>query len=327
MKSSVSSIDCEEKEPLQPCENRNTKIDNNESNIPHLGVIFIVIASVGYSGIDVVEKILLEKISAAEIGVIRFTLLGLCSLPFVIQFRNSFETTTSNLLRIAIASSFKAVGTFLTCYSFLYLPVLDANVIINFKPVIVAVVSSLYLKESIGWFKVLNILLSMFGIILVCQPSFLFGSFGLSEPGRYVGVILALGAAFANSINNCLVRYSNEIHVAVVVLLQSLASLIIGLLIFGFSNETIVLPNDLRTIGLVIVLGFGNVITRFFDTRAMQIEDATPIAILTTLEIPVTFIFQWWILGTLPTVLGAVGTVITIAALVLTASERCLFKE
>ncbi|CAM1295396.1 Uncharacterised protein at_DN2474 [Pycnogonum litorale] len=239
MKSPVSSIDSEEKEPLQPCENTKPKTDYNKSKIPHLGFIFIAIASVGYSGIDVVAKILLEKISAAEIFFFRFTLLGLCSLPFVIRFRNSFETTTSNLLRIAIASLFRAAGTFLLYNSFFYLSVLDTNVITNCKPIFVAIISSLYLKESIGCFKVLNILLSMFGIILVCQPSFLFSSFGLSESGRYVGILLAFGAAFANSMNICLVRYSNEIHVAVVVLMQSVSSLIIGLIIFGLSNSCV----------------------------------------------------------------------------------------
>lgn len=77
-----------------------------------------------------------------------------------------------------------------------YLPVADAVVFTFIAPVIILVASPYVLGEGTGnqW---LPILLASAGVLLICQPSFLFGKARLSLLGVLFGFIHAAASAAA----------------------------------------------------------------------------------------------------------------------------------
>lgn len=83
-----------------------------------------------------------------------------------------------------------------TCLFFAvrYLPIADAIIFTFLTPVLITIAAPFVLREDAGnqW---LPILCAMFGVILICQPSFLFGQARLS----LVGVIFGSAHAISSS--------------------------------------------------------------------------------------------------------------------------------
>jgi drug/metabolite transporter (DMT)-like permease len=78
------------------------------------------------------------------------------------------------------------------------LPLADATVLHYTNPVITALLAALVLGESLGRAEIGGALLSLAGVVLIAQPSFLFGAVGAAGLElAYVGV--ALGGAFFSS--------------------------------------------------------------------------------------------------------------------------------
>jgi drug/metabolite transporter (DMT)-like permease len=77
------------------------------------------------------------------------------------------------------------------------LPLADATVLHYTNPVITALLAALVLDERIGRAEAGGALVSLVGIVLVAQPSFLFGGDGSELRLAYAGVALA-GAFFAS---------------------------------------------------------------------------------------------------------------------------------
>jgi drug/metabolite transporter (DMT)-like permease len=122
--------------------------------------------------IDVFSKLATTTASPMMITAARFVFQGLCMLPFVLWAgswrRFSWRMSFYHAIRAAV------VALSMVCFvaTLAVMPVADAIAIFFVEPVILTVLSSIFLKEIIGWRRYTACAVGFMGAMIVIRPSF-----------------------------------------------------------------------------------------------------------------------------------------------------------
>ncbi len=122
--------------------------------------------------IDVFSKLATTNASPTMITMVRFVFQGLCMLPLVIWTRSwrsfSWEMSFYHAIRAAI------ITISMVCFvaTLAVMSVADAVAIYFVEPIILTVLSSIFLKEIIGWRRYTACAVGFIGAMIVIRPSF-----------------------------------------------------------------------------------------------------------------------------------------------------------
>ena len=87
-----------------------------------------------------------------------------------------------------------------------FMPVPDALCIIFACPVVTIALSALLLSDKLNSVKIFSGFLLLFGVVLVCQPPFLFHHYiSAREDMYYVGAFLAISACFTGGLMDVII--------------------------------------------------------------------------------------------------------------------------
>lgn len=180
---------------------------------------------------------------------------------------------------------FGFVGLFAEFFAIIRLPLADAIVILFAHPVMVALLAWGVLGEKLDLRSILAILTSLFGVIVVCRPSFIFGvTNSVLDP---LGVTVALVGIVVISIAVVSIRsLAKTEHPAVVMFYPPL---IIALVAPFFAYDWLV-PTAYEwtmMLGVALFMNGG----QYFMTRGYAIESAARISAVSCLEI--VFAAMW----------------------------------
>lgn len=140
-------------------------------------------------------------------------------------------------------------------FSLTKLPLADTTAIFFSNPVLTALISALFFDERLGTSEVLGALLSFGGILLIAQPTFLFGTQSDSLNLLYVCVTV-LGAIFAASGYAVVRNLRTTEHPTVVVLYLPLVATVGSIPTIGFVDMAWPTPYEwLLLIGGVSLMG------------------------------------------------------------------------
>mmetsp|Transcript_6806 Transcript_6806/g.7278 ORF Transcript_6806/g.7278 Transcript_6806/m.7278 type:complete len:410 (+) Transcript_6806:177-1406(+) len=212
------------------------------------------------------------------------------------------------------------------------LPLGDATTVVYCSPLFTALFSWLLLGEPIPPSVIVCMALSMVGVILVTQPTFLFGN-GMEEQTEDMvqydrGMLYAFLSAALGGLLPVLVRKSKECHWATVEHATALCSTAIftpaamGVLALTkdadsdeSSNtdlwEGIQDPRALLLLGLVALVGFAGL---GLQTYGFQREAAARASVMTFLEIPFSYVLQFLMFGDLLTPIQGCGMLLVISS-------------
>ena len=152
---------------------------------------------------DGVAKYLTQSLPIGQIVFARFVLQCCFLLPFMLYFRLPLWPRQAPVLQI-IRGIMMMVTTLLFFGGLLYMPIADAISITFVQPMIVTVLSAVWLGEPIRWRRISSICVGFAGAVLVIQPHFI--SVGWAA-------LLPFGAAIAFALYIILTkRLSNEVH-------------------------------------------------------------------------------------------------------------------
>jgi drug/metabolite transporter (DMT)-like permease len=121
---------------------------------------------------DVFSKLATNASSPMMITTARFVFQGLCMLPFVLwsgSWRKfSWQLSFYHAIRAAV------VALSMICFvaTLAVMPVADAVAIFFVEPIILTVLSSIFLKEVIGWRRYTACAVGFIGAMIVIRPSF-----------------------------------------------------------------------------------------------------------------------------------------------------------
>jgi len=141
--------------------------------------------------IDAFAKHLSATIPAIEVAWLRFVVGSSLLVPFVI-WRSGFNALRLPRMGLHFLRGAGIAGA--TAFFFAavaYMPIADVAAIFFVEPLILTIFSAVFLGESIGWRRVMAVLIGFAGAMLIIRPSF-------SEFGAVA--LLPLGAAICFAI-------------------------------------------------------------------------------------------------------------------------------
>jgi drug/metabolite transporter (DMT)-like permease len=168
-----------------------------------------------FSLMSLFVKLVGRSLPAQEIVLLRGVVTLALSYAVLRSARIPLAGNRPGLLAVRGVLGFGAVSLFFL--GVIRLPIADATVIHYTNPVFTAAIAALVLAERIGARDVGSLAASLVGVLLVAQPTFLFG--GASASLDLVGVLAALGGAILSAGAYVCVRHlSRTEHPLVIVL-------------------------------------------------------------------------------------------------------------
>lgn len=176
---------------------------NNVGHRPVLGMSLMALAFLYLPVMDGIAKYLSQSLPIGEIVFARFTLQCCFLLPFMLYLGLPIWPKQAAGLQI-LRGIMMMLTTLLFFGGLLYMPIADAISITFIQPMIVTIISALWLGEVIRWRRIISILIGFTGAMLVIQPHFL--SVGWAA-------LLPFGAAIAFALYIILTkRLAADIH-------------------------------------------------------------------------------------------------------------------
>lgn len=274
--------------------------------------LFMMFAAVMISPIiDIFAKLAITTVPAIEISAARFLIQSLAAVPFLIMrphlFSMSWRSTGFHIVRGGILAL--SMISFVATLEFM--EVADAIAIFFVEPIILTILSSIILKEAIGWRRYTACAVGFFGALLVIQPSF-------AEVG-YVALLPVL-SAFCIAIFAILTRIGSQKEDPWSMQLQS------GMWGFLFCALPMLFSDMLGMPGIAFIsadttillyllgVGVSATLSGILGVYAYRAAPASMLAPLQYLEIVSATIFGWLVFNHFPDAIKWLGIAIIVAS-------------
>lgn len=135
------------------------------------GILLMIAGTFVIPGMDAIAKFLGDSLSPAVItwGRFLFQCLFMGSAILLIDGLNGFR---SRIVRVhALRGLLLAAATGLFFLSLRYLPLADAIAIFFVQPMILTLISALFLGEEIGWYRRIAVFVGFAGALLIIRPT------------------------------------------------------------------------------------------------------------------------------------------------------------
>ena len=202
-------------------------------------------------------------------------------------------------------------------YAIPRLPLADVTVIQFTNPVFTALLAALFLRERLTGMVLVSIVVSMFGVTLVAQPSFLFGE--AARALDITAVVVALAGAVFAALAYTVVRKLRETEdPLVVVFYLPLVSVPACIPIMA---PVAVWPTASEWL-LLIGIGVLTQIAQVFLTNGLHKEQAGRATSVSYLQILFAALWGMSFFGEIPDLLSVVGALLVVSGIVLTARSH-----
>jgi len=275
------------------------------------GLGLMVIAVLISPLIDIFAKLAITTVPSAEITAVRFVLQVIFILPIVIVRRTLLDLTWKKTGLHMLRGGLLVVTMLSFITTLKAMEVADAIAIFFVEPIILTILGSIFLKETIGWRRYTACAVGFLGALLVIQPS-------MQEVGwiALLPIVSAFGLAVFLLVTRLVAQnedpWSMQFHAGV------WGALFCGILLYigdGTGSEIFdpVMPD--RTAGLYLLgVGITATISGVLGVYAYRAAPASVLAPLQYLEIVSATIFGWLVFGDLPDALKWLGIAIIIAS-------------
>lgn len=275
------------------------------------GLFMMVLSVLVTPLVDVFSKLATETMPSAEISFFRFFLQILFTLPVLIVRRTwpqlNWHTTRMHMMRGGVLCL--SMLTFVAALR--SMEVADAVAIFFVEPIILTILSSIILKETIGWRRYTACGVGFIGAMLVVQPSF-------QEVGAvaFLPIITAFCIAISAILTRMLSRHQDPFVMQVETSSWAFifSGLIIGLGQFADSTAFEMVWPDLTGVIWLIGTGFTAAIGGILGIFAYRSAPPSTLAPLQYLEIVTATLFGWLVFHALPDALKWLGIAIIIGS-------------
>lgn len=245
------------------------------------GSIFMILFTVFAPFIDTLAKILSKELPPIEIALIRVTIQCLILLPIILARKKNLYLWPSQIHLHFFRGFFLASVAVIFFTALQLMPIADAVAIFFVEPLILTILSSIFLKEKVGWKRMIAIGFGFIGALLVIQPSF-------ENVGWAAALPLAAAFCFACYLIITRVVSQNTDTYVMQFYAGFFALIILGIinLLAGYTNTifTPVFPS-LNAVWLLLCLGFVATSAHILLVLAFKKAQASVLAPLQYLEI------------------------------------------
>ncbi len=136
------------------------------------GLGLMILAMLVAPLIDVFSKLATTTASPTMITAARFVFQGLCMLPFVLWAGSWRSFSWRMSFYHAIRAGVITISMVCFVATLAVMPVADAIAIFFVEPIILTILSSIFLKETVGWRRYTACGVGFIGAMIVIRPSF-----------------------------------------------------------------------------------------------------------------------------------------------------------
>ncbi|XP_071488085.1 solute carrier family 35 member G1-like [Diadema antillarum] len=204
----------------------------------------------------------------------------------------------------------------LSYYAYQVMPVGNAKAIMYSSPVFTAFFSCIILHEACTALDVVVSCVTLSGVLLVIQPSFIFGGEEATSSSIFGPIACLLWACLAGIIF-ILLKKIGKYRV------QPLTLLTIYTFIFMLASACTatalhewVIPRCGRDRIILVANGVVTFVSQFAVTVAVHYEKPTTVALIRTNDVLFTFILEFAIFGIVPNYITVIGAVLIVGSLV-----------
>jgi drug/metabolite transporter (DMT)-like permease len=261
--------------------------------------------------IDIFAKLAIVTIPSAEITAARFVVQALCMLPIVLWRRTWADFSWRQSMYHAMRGAIITVSMVSFVTTLKYMAVADAIAIFFVEPIMLTILSSIFLKETIGWRRYTACGVGFFGAMLIIQPSF--------EEVGYVALLPVL-SALCIAVFALMTRVLSHREDPWAMQFQmGLWGLLFCAVILFFgqgSGSDVFDPVMPKGVALFYLLGVGAMaaISGILGVYAYRSAPASTLAPLQYFEIVSATIFAWLVFGDFPDAIKWLGILIIMAS-------------
>jgi len=288
----------------------------NKLNTRQKAILALIIANIIWGAASPIFKYSLESIPPFTLAFLRFSIASLILFPFVHKELHKLTSVIDNWKEIFLFSIF---GTTINI-TFFFLALkstesINAPIIGSSGPIIILIFSVLFLHEKAGLKKILGMLLSFFGIlIIILEPVIKHGLDG-SVIGNIFLVIATLGAVGQTLIGKKVTKKYSPLPL-------TFWSFIIGSITFipmMIPELKTLPPLDVKSvIGIVYGSIFSSFIAYSLYAWGLSKIDASEAGLFAYIDPVIAIVIAYPLLGEKPTSLFLLGSVLVFFGIYIT---------
>ncbi|WP_086249070.1 DMT family transporter [Campylobacter vicugnae] len=294
----------------------------NRFLIRHLGIYYMLIASLLFAGTGALSKILSSELSSIEIVFFR-NIIGLGLIIWMI-YKKPLHQTGGKFWLLAFRGIIGTIGLYAFFYNIAHIDLATAFTFSKTSPIFTALLAAFIFKERLsylGWFA---IFIGFIGILFIIEPTL-----GVSKD-EYIGLLSGIGAALAyTSIRGLRKHYDTRAIVLSFMLCGSaipLLSMIIGSFYYRPDLDFLISPfimPSLTSWAMLILMGLLATGFQIYLTKAYAAsKKAGVVAAVGYSDVVFSMIFGLILGDSLPSAWAFLGIVMIIGAGILVARER-----
>lgn len=275
------------------------------------GLGLMVIAMFIAPAMDVIAKYLSGSINGIQVAQVRFAFQAVFLLPFIMLLKGSRSLMPRNLMLNTIRALVMATAITFFFTALKWMPVADAIAVFFVEPLILTILSGLFLGEKIGWPRRIAVLVGFIGALILVRPSY--EVFGLVS-------LFPLGAAFLFAIylilTSKLSKREDPLTMQFYSGLVGFVSLTIAIAIgegVEIASISFNWPTPLEWF-LLACAGFIGTVVHLMIVYAFQAAPASVLAPMNYLEIVSATALGYFIFGDFPDPLKWLGIAIIVAS-------------
>ncbi|MDL0105081.1 DMT family transporter [Campylobacter vicugnae] len=294
----------------------------NRFLIRHLGIYYMLIASLLFAGTGALSKILSSELSSIEIVFFR-NIIGL-GLIILMIYKKPLHQAGGKFWLLAFRGIIGTIGLYAFFYNIAHIDLATAFTFSKTSPIFTALLAAFIFKERLsylGWFA---IFIGFIGILFIIEPTL-----GVSKD-EYIGLLSGIGAALAyTSIRGLRKHYDTRAIVLSFMLCGSaipLLSMIIGSFYYRPDLDFLISPFIMPSLAswvMVILMGLLATGFQIYLTKAYAAsKKAGVVAAVGYSDVVFSMIFGLILGDSLPGAWAFLGIVMIIGAGILVARER-----
>jgi drug/metabolite transporter (DMT)-like permease len=274
------------------------------------GMLFMAGAMLLVPGIDALAKLLSAQLSPFQITFIRF-LLQAAFLGGLLAWSRRLAVPRSALPRLALGGTFVAAAIGFLVWSLSILPLANAIAIFFVEPLVLSLLSALFLGERVGWQRLGAVAVGLIGALVVIRPNWAqFGAAALLP--LFAAVFYAAQLTVFRSLSGDLSGPRVQAYSAI------FATLVLGiaLLLGGAAGVDQFAWHRPRGVAWAYLAGIGvlSTISYLLISSALKRTEAGTLAPFQYLEIISATILGYLVFGDFPDLLTWLGTGIILAS-------------
>lgn len=277
------------------------------SHTPFAGMLFMAAGALTVPTVDIIAKLLLERLPTAEVGALRLLAQSLLLVPIVLLAGQMRRPHPLQLL----GGSFYALAIFSLNAALREMPVANAIAIFFVQPLVLTLMAGVLLREGIGWRRLTAVLIGLLGALVVLRPNV--GAYGWAAAWPLCAAVFFSSYMIVSRIMSrrgghfAHVLWTGSVAMAILVLIG------LALAVAGAPETEFHVPT-LRETMLALLAGIVGVFVMCCFMAALSRADAVALAPLSYLEIVAATGLGWLVFGDFPDGLTWLGTAIIVAS-------------